>query len=196
MGTENVKREPLHVLEEALKGGVTIFQFREKGLNALQGDAYVEFAKQCQTLCKQHNVPFIVNDDLELAVKLDADGLHIGQDDSAVETARQAMAGKILGVSVHSFDEAEQAIQAGADYVGIGPIFATTSKDDAEPPCGTDFLQQVVARYPSLPIVGIGGITADNAKQVLTTGIDGIAVISAISLDNNPFEAAQNLAKL
>lgn len=196
MGTENVQNEPLHVLEEALKGGVTIFQFREKGLNALQEEAYIEFARACQALCKQYNVPFIVNDDIELAVKLDADGLHIGQDDGAVETARQAMKGKILGVSVHSFDEAQQAIQAGADYVGIGPVFATQSKADAESPCGTDFLQQVVARYPALPIVGIGGITADNAKQVLATGIDGIAVISAISLADNPLEAAQYLANL
>lgn len=196
MGTENVQNEPLHVLEEALQGGVTIFQFREKGPKALQGEAYIEFAKACQSLCKQYHVPFIVNDDIELAVKLDADGLHIGQDDGAVETARQAMKGKILGVSVHSFDEAQQAIQAGADYVGIGPVFATQSKADTEPPCGTDFLQQVVTRYPSLPIVGIGGITADNAKQVLATGIDGIAVISAISLADNPLEAAQYLARL
>ena len=106
------------------------------------------------------------------------------------------MANKILGVSVHSFEEAEQAIQAGADYVGIGPVFATQSKADAEPPCGLDFLQQAASRFTSLPIVGIGGITANNANQVLATGIDGIAVISAISLSNNPFKAAHNLATL
>lgn len=196
MGTANVQSEPLYVLEEALKGGVTMFQFREKGANALQGAAYVNFAKQCQSLCKQYNVPFIVNDDLELAVQLNADGLHIGQDDAAIEAARQAMTGKILGVSVHSFEEAETAIQAGADYVGIGPIFTTQSKADAEPPCGTDFLQQVAIKYPSLPVVGIGGISSNNAAQVLATGIDGIAVISTISLSKNPYETARYLVQL
>lgn len=193
MGTANVKKKPLYVLEEALKGGITAFQFREKGPDALKGYDYVRFAKECQQLCKAYGVPFIVNDDIELAVQLDADGVHIGQDDGAIDIVRQAIGNKYLGVSVHNMEEAEQAIKSGTDYVGIGPIYATQSKADAKKPSGTTFLKEAASRYPSLPIVGIGGITVENGNEVLSAGADGISVISAISLSDNPFEATQKL---
>lgn len=181
MGTTNVKnRQPLEVLEAALQAGITMFQFREKGLDALSDEHYEHFARQCQKLCQQYDVPFIVNDDIELALKLDADGIHIGQDDLHVSLVRQKIGQKILGVSVHSEAELQVALQYGADYVGIGPIYATTSKKDAKPPCGTEFLQQARKLYPQLPIVAIGGIDLHNAYAVLQAGANGVAVISAI----------------
>ncbi|MFF2175001.1 thiamine phosphate synthase [Lysinibacillus sp. NPDC058147] len=181
MGTGNVfKQDPLNVLEKALQSGITMFQYREKGSNTLTGQAYEDFARKCQKLCRQYNVPFIVNDDVELAIKLRADGVHIGQKDSPVSMVRKKIGPMILGVSVHSHTELQTALQYGADYVGIGPIFSTTSKSDANPPSGTDFLQQVRIQYPELPIVAIGGINCSNAPTVFKAGADGIAVISAI----------------
>lgn len=196
MGSNNVlpNVDPLTVLEQALQGGVTIFQLREKGTHALQGDAYIQFAKDCQALCKSYNVPFIINDDVALAVAIHADGVHVGQDDAALHIVRKKIGhDKIVGISVHSIEEAERAIEGGADYVGIGPVFPTQSKADAKPPCGPAFLHEMASRFPHLPFVGIGGITEDNRLQVLEAGADGIAVISAISLQENPKQATQNL---
>ena len=181
MGTQNViAREPLSVLEEALQAGVTMFQYREKGSSALTGVAYEQFARDCQALCKKYSVPFIVNDDVNLAIKLQADGVHIGQDDEAVAQVKKKIGHMILGVSVHTMAEVEEAVACGADYVGIGPIFPTKSKVDAKTPAGTKFLQQVAQSYPDLPIVAIGGITEGNAHVPLTDGADGVAVISTI----------------
>ncbi|MFJ7730976.1 thiamine phosphate synthase [Lysinibacillus sp. NPDC097231] len=181
MGTGNVfNQKPINVLEEALQSGVTMFQFREKGAKALTGQAYENFARLCQKLCRQYNVPFIVNDDVELAVKLSADGVHVGQDDLPISIVREKVGKMLLGVSVHSQEELQTALQYGADYVGIGPIFSTTSKSDAKPPSGTTFLQQVRKQYPTLPIVAIGGINCSNAHMVFKAGADGVAVISAI----------------
>ena len=181
MGTQNVKTgKALDVLEEALQAGVTIFQFREKGDGALTGQKYEQFARKCQTLCKTYNVPFIVNDDVELAVALQADGVHIGQDDEKARKVREKIGNGILGISAHSLEEVAEAVKNGADYVGIGPVFPTKSKADAKSPVGTALLEQVVTKFPDLPAVAIGGITEERASAVLQTGIDGIAVISAI----------------
>jgi len=181
MGTSNVShQEPLVVLEKALRAGITMFQLREKGPYALTGLAYEQFARQCQQLCQHYHVPFIVNDDVDLAVRLGADGVHIGQDDEQIAIARKKMANRILGVSVHSQEELQIAIDHHADYVGIGPIFATTSKSDAQPPCGTNFLQKASKLQPNLPIVAIGGINVINADIVFQAGADGVAVISAL----------------
>jgi len=181
MGTGNVvHQEPLHVLEKALQHGITMFQLREKRPRALTGQEYENFARHCQKLCQRYNVPFIINDDVELAVKLEADGIHIGQEDFPVSKIREKIGKMILGVSVHSQAELQTALQYGADYVGIGPIFATTSKSDANPPSGTKFLQDVRIENPELPIVAIGGINCSNGQSVVNAGADGIAVISAI----------------
>ena len=192
MGSQNVQGDPLYVLEEALKGGITAFQFREKGEGSLVGNDYDEFARKCQDLCKQYMVPFIVNDDLELALRLKADGIHVGQDDAPVKEVRQMFADKLVGVSVHTLADVKDAVLNGADYVGIGPIFPTESKLDAKKPSGCKFLREVHYFYPNLPIVGIGGITLNNMKTVLEVGADGIAVISAISLSDDPLKTVEN----
>lgn len=184
MGSAN-SEEPLQLLEQALLAGITCFQLREKGEAALTGEALEAFAKSCQKLCRQYHVPFIINDYVELAVKIQADGVHIGQDDIDLTAIRQRLFGKIIGVSVHTSAEMEAALQGGADYVGIGPIYETTSKADAKPASGVQFLTTMRTMYPQFPIVGIGGIKEANAKEVIEAGADGVAVISVIcdSLD-------------
>lgn len=179
MGTQNSK-EPLETLEKALQTGISCFQFREKGEGCLTGAAYEAFAFACQKLCKAYNVPFIVNDDIELALKMDADGIHVGQDDVIITEFRTLAKDKIVGVSVHNEQELAQAVRNGADYVGIGPIYPTKSKHDAKPPAGLDFLRTASKQYPHFPIVGIGGIDEHNAHKVRASGADGVAVISVI----------------
>ncbi|WOV89248.1 thiamine phosphate synthase [Sporosarcina oncorhynchi] len=181
MGSVNADN-PLSVLEDALKGGITCFQLREKGIKALQGNEKKAFAQSCQRLCAQYGVPFIVNDDVELAIEIKADGVHVGQDDAcAVEVRKKIGPTKILGVSVHTVEEAKAAKIAGADYIGMGPVYATVSKMDAKPVAGTKMIQEVSGLYPDLPIMGIGGITATNAGPVFQAGASGISVISAIA---------------
>ncbi len=197
MGTANVKnRQPLEILEAALQAGITMFQFREKGQHALTNEHYEHFARQCQNLCRKYNVPFIVNDDIDLALKLNADGIHIGQDDYPVSLVRQKIGQMILGVSVHTATELQVALKYGADYIGIGPIYATTSKNDAKPPCGTEFLQQACSMYPLLPIVAIGGIDCQNASAVIKAGADGVAVISALCESNDIQKTASTFKSL
>nr|WP_106781381.1 thiamine phosphate synthase [Lysinibacillus timonensis] len=185
MGTMNCQRDPLVVLEEALQAGITMFQLREKGENALTGEAYVQFARKCQNLCHDYKVPFLINDDVELALLLDADGIHVGQDDLNINMFRKRAENKIIGVSVHTMEELKQAVLSGADYVGIGPIFKTSSKTDAKPPAGVAFLKKARTEYPNLPIVAIGGISPSNSSLVREAGADGVAVISAISLSED-----------
>lgn len=198
MGTSNTANaDPLTVLEEALRGGVTCFQLREKGPNALIGNEKYMFAQQCKSLCTKFGVPFIVNDDIDLAIALDADGVHIGQDDANVRDVRNRIgAHKIVGLSTHTTAEVEEAIAAGADYVGIGPIFSTQSKSDAKPVAGTGFLEQTRDQFPELQIVGIGGITIDNFVSVIDAGANGIATISSIANAKSPYQTAQQFNDL
>ncbi|WP_027409143.1 thiamine phosphate synthase [Anoxybacteroides tepidamans] len=194
MGSNNCEKNPLKVLEEAIAGGITIFQFREKGKGALLGKEKYALAKELQAICRKHGIPFIVNDDVELALALDADGVHIGQEDEQADVVRQKIGGKILGVSAHNLEEAKRAIEQGADYLGVGPIFPTNTKEDAKEVQGVAVLRRMREYGLSVPIVGIGGIAPSNAKEVIASGADGVAVISAISLAASPRERAQLLA--
>lgn len=183
MGTQNASgKDPLKVVEEALKGGITHFQLREKGAGALQGQELLEFAESCRDLCTQYQVPFLINDDVELALTVGADGIHIGQEDMDCGQAR-ALIGKekILGVSVHSLEEAKIAVDAGANYLGMGPVYGTRSKADAKRPAGTAGIKEVTSHFPLTPVFGIGGITPQNAPEVWQAGACGVAVISALS---------------
>lgn len=197
MGSVNCSQSPECVLEQAIAGGITLFQYREKGEQALKGSAYVELARRLQDICRQHQVPFIVNDDLELALELDVDGLHVGQDDDPAAWIRHRLGpDKIVGVSAHSLTEASRAIADGADYLGIGPIYPTISKDDAQPVRGTEVIRQLRRSGLNIPLVGIGGIHDQNAAPVLTDGADGVAVISAIAAADEPSAAARHLKKV
>lgn len=195
-GSNNCLKNPAEVLEEAIDGGVTIFQFREKGKDAFKGTEKVMFAKKLQTICRANKIPFIVNDDIELALQLNADGVHIGQEDEPVSEVRKKIGDKILGVSAHSLAEVQLAIENGADYLGLGPIYPTDTKEDAKAVQGTSLLEMVRDTGIDIPIVGIGGINADNADEVVKAGADGVAVITAISHSSNPADAAGKLKNI
>lgn len=192
MGSSDCE-EPLVILERALQAGITCFQLREKGITRLQGDAYHAFAQACQMLCQHYQVPFIVNDDVTLALALDAEGIHIGQEDYPFAYVRDVAPTKIIGVSVHTEQQMDEAVRLGADYVGIGPIYPTLSKADAQPPAGVAFLQRMRAKYPKYPIVAIGGIQPTNSASVRRAGADGVAVISALTTTSNMKKTIEQL---
>lgn len=181
-GSNNLPKEtPLEALEEALAAGVTLFQFREKGEGALTGTAYEEFARACQALCKQYKVPFIVNDDVDLAILLQADGVHIGQSDrNCAEVRKKVGANQWIGVSANTCEQAQQAVNDGANYIGVGPVYATSTKRDTEPVLGVAGLQEI-AQAVSCPLVAIGGITVERTPAIIQAGADGVSVISAIA---------------
>lgn len=192
MGSANCGgRPPGDIVQAAIAGGITLFQFREKGSGALAGDDRLALCLELRDICRAGGIPFIVNDDLQLAIEADADGLHVGQEDRPAAAIRASLGpDKLLGVSAHTLEEAQQAIADGADYLGIGPVYPTGSKADALPPQGTSLLQRLRASGISAPLAGIGGITPSNASTVRAAGADGIAVISAIAGTANPALAA------
>ncbi|WP_246938928.1 thiamine phosphate synthase [Bacillus pinisoli] len=196
MGSNNCSVDPVYVLEQAILGGVTCFQFREKGEGSLVGEAKVKLAKKLQTVCQQYHVPFIVNDDIELAVAVGADGVHIGQEDEAIDAVRAKMGNMMIGVSCHNLEEARQAIESGADYIGVGPMYPTKTKLDTRNVVGPALIKSLRDAQLSIPMVGIGGIHEANADAVIQAGADGIAVISAISQQENPKLAAENLKRI
>lgn len=170
-------------LEAALQQGITCYQFREKGDFSLQEPEQIEqLAQDCQILCQQYNVPFIVNNDVALAKKLNADGIHVGQKDfPVVQLAQQLSSKMLIGLSVNTLEQAQQHNQSAfVDYYGCGPIFPTISKADAEPAVGIEFIQRLRECGITKPLVAIGGIKAEHAHSLRETGADGVAVISTI----------------
>lgn len=197
MGSVNCRLSPAETLTEAIAGGITMFQFREKGTGALKGAAAFDLAKELRDICRSHHVPFIVNDDINLAVALDADGIHVGQEDEPASLIRQRLGEhKIVGVSAHSLHEARQAVKDGADYLGIGPVYPTSSKDDASQVRGTAVIEELRQAGLTIPLVGIGGITAHNASPVIRAGADGISVISAIAAAGNISSTVQQFLRI
>ncbi|MCD8510906.1 MAG: thiamine phosphate synthase [Bacillus sp. (in: Bacteria)] len=195
-GTANVTKPLPEVLRDAIDGGVTLFQYREKGTGALTGDAYKQLGEELKAICHANGVPFIVNDDVDLALALDADGVHIGQEDDKVEEVRHRIGDRVLGVSAHTLEEAKKALAEGADYLGVGPVFPTSSKSDTREVCGPDFIASLREQGVEAPIVAIGGITVGNASEVVASKADGLSVISAISHAADPSEAARQLTKI
>lgn len=192
-GSINCLKSPSEVLTEAIAGGITLFQFREKGTGALVGQEKKALAIELQKVCRAHHIPFLVNDDVDLALELDADGVHIGQDDESVESVRARIGDKILGVSAHTIEEAELAISQGADYLGIGPVYPTKTKEDAREAAGFTLIQELRKMGNAIPIVGIGGINEENSAAVVDAGANGVSVISSISNAANIAEAAQKI---
>ena len=164
------------VVEESLKGGVTFLQLREKELDS---ETFLEEALKIKDVCRKYKVPFIINDNVDVAVASDADGIHIGQEDAAIGDVRKRVgAGKIIGVSAQTVEQAVLAESQGADYLGVGAVFKTGSKDDAED-VSLETLRKICDAV-SIPVVAIGGITENNLSLLKGSGIAGIAVISAI----------------
>ena len=168
---------------------MTFLQLREKQLDE---DHFLEEAKKLQGLCSEYNVPFIINDNVEIALAINADGVHIGQSDMEMKEAREKLGpDKIIGVSAHTKEEALLAQAQGADYLGVGAVFPTSSKDDAES-VSYETLKEI-CDVVSIPVVAIGGITKDNLHQLSGSGISGISVISAIYAQPDIKEAAREL---
>ena len=176
-------------VESALKGGATFIQLREKDLDK---EAFLKEALAVKALCRQFNVPFVINDNVEIARLADADGVHLGQDDMPVEQARQILgANKIIGVSAHTVEQALQAQRGGADYLGVGAVFNTSTKLDAEPMSKETV--KAICSAVSIPVVAIGGITRENLLQLSGCGLSGAAVVSALFSQPDIEQAAKEL---
>lgn len=179
-------------VEEALKGGATCMQLREKDLDA---DSFMEEAIIIKDLCQKYKVPFIINDNVELAVACDADGVHVGQGDMPVAEVRKRIgADKILGVSAQTIEQAKKAQQDGADYLGVGAVFTTSTKKDAN--TVTKEMLNKICEEVSIPVVAIGGISKFNLMQLKGSGIDGVAVVSAIFASSDIEQSTKELLML
>lgn len=179
-------------VEAALVGGITFLQLREKNLGY---DEFLQEAIELKKLTDFYHVPFVINDNVEIALACDADGVHVGQEDMPVEKVRDLIGrDKILGVSAQNVEQAIAAEKAGADYLGIGSVFPTSTKSDAKPM--TFETVQEICRSVSIPIVAIGGITKTNILELSGSGVDGVAVVSAIFAQSDITVATKALRKL
>lgn len=180
------------VVEKALKGGATFVQLREK---ELENRKFLEEAKEIKELCKKYHVPFVVNDNVDIALAVDADGVHVGQNDMEAGNVRELIGrDKILGVSAQTVEQAVLAEKRGADYLGVGAVFHTGSKADA------DYVSygtlKEICKAVNIPVVAIGGISKDKIMELTGSGICGIAVISAIFAQPDIVRATAQLKEL
>ena len=182
-------RSLYEVVKESLDGGATFIQLREKDLDE---ETFLQEAKELQQLCREYNVPFVVNDNVDIAIEMDADGVHVGQSDMEAGDVRAKLGpDKIIGVSAGTVEEAVLAEKRGADYLGVGAVFPTGSKDDAiDVPHDT---LKAICEAVSIPVIAIGGITQENVSELSETGICGIAVISAIYAKPDIKKATEDL---
>ncbi|MDO4430676.1 MAG: thiamine phosphate synthase [Lonepinella koalarum] len=193
----NVSENLLSILEQALVAGITCFQFRDKGKNSLEAEPekQKQLAKQCLELCRKYHVPFIINDNVQLAIEIGADGIHVGQKDMAVsEVLAQTKHKLIVGLSTNNLDqvfEAEKNVEI--DYIGVGPIFPTNSKADHSPALGIDYVANLKKQGITKPFVTIGGVNEESARKLKALGADGVAVISAIIKSENIAETVKQL---
>jgi len=180
------------VVESVLENGATFLQIREKDLSP---DAFEAEAERLKTLCARRGVPFVVNDSVEIALQCDADGVHVGQSDIKGRDIRTIIGpDKILGISAGTVEEAVAAENAGADYIGVGAIFGTSTKKNARN-MTMERLKEIVSSV-SIPVVAIGGISAENILQLCGSGVDGVAVVSAIFAAEDPGRATADLLQL
>ena len=178
-------------VEKAILGGVTFVQLREKEAD---DESFLKLAREVQAVCKKYKVPFVINDRVDIAKAVDADGVHVGQDDESAKMAREELGpDKIIGVSCKTVEQALKAQRDGADYLGVGAMFATGTKGDAKT-ISYERLQTVCSAS-ELPVVAIGGITLDNMETLAGSGISGIAVVSAIFAQDDPQTAAEELKR-
>lgn len=164
-------------VKAAIKGGARVVQYREKGMAR---EEMIEEAKKLKEICKENNVLFLINDFVDVALEADADGVHLGTGDMPYKKARESFgAGKIIGLTVHNKEEAVGFENLGADYLGVSPVFNTATKEDAGEGMGIERLKEIVNSV-NIPCIAIGGIDENNVIEVAKTGVDGVAMISAI----------------
>jgi thiamine-phosphate pyrophosphorylase len=180
----------LELAKMAIRGGADTIQFRQK-VGATR--EMIEIVRQLKQLCMDSGVTLIVNDRVDVAIAAEADGIHLGQDDFPIPLARKLLGeSRIIGGSAAILKEAQKRLAEGADYIGFGPVYPTTSKADADPVTGIKLLEQVVEAIP-LPIIAIGGISVENTPEVMRAGARGIAVISAVCCQEEPEQATREL---
>jgi thiamine-phosphate pyrophosphorylase len=186
-------RSNLEIVTAAVDGGVTIVQLREKDCPTLE---LIEQAQSIKAYLKARNVPLIINDRVDIAQAVKADGVHLGQTDMPLEAAKRILGAEmIIGISAESIEDALAAEKGGADYLGVSPIYATPTKTDTAPALGLKGLRDI-RKAVKLPLVGIGGLNRDNAADVIRNGSDGVAVVSAIVAADDPEAAARELKQV
>jgi thiamine-phosphate pyrophosphorylase len=186
------KRQLWEQVEDAIRGGATFIQLREKELDSQQ---FLEEAIQIKKITDQYHIPFVINDDVDIAIACGADGVHVGQKDMEARSVREKLGNdKIIGVSVQTVEQAITAEKNGADYLGVGAMFPTSTKEDAAD-VSFDTLK-AICNAVSIPVVAIGGINAKNVMQLKGSGVDGIAVVSAIFAEDNIMLATQELVDI
>lgn len=186
-------RTTVEIVEAAVSGGVTCVQLREKECGTRE---FIREARTIKPLLAEKNIPLIINDRLDVALAIEADGVHLGQNDMHIGDARKiAGPGMIIGISAESVEDAVQAEKDGADYIGVSPVFATPTKTDTAVPLGLNGVAEIRKRI-DIPLVGIGGINDTNAASVISAGAHGIAVVSAIVSADDPADAAKFLKKI
>lgn len=182
----------LKTIEEAIKGGVTVVQIREKTADTLD---FYNLALKVKNITTKYNIPLIINDRVDVALAIDADGVHVGQSDMPCDVTRKLIGkDKILGVSAATINEAKKAEKDGADYIGTGAVFPTSTKDDASNVTKNE-LKKIVKSI-NIPVVAIGGINESNAEQLTDTGIAGLSVVSAIMKSDNPKKSSEKLLNI
>jgi len=180
-------------VSEAIEGGVTLIQVREKNISTRE---FFKVAKEVKEVTNKYNIPLIINDRIDIALAIDADGVHLGQSDMPIEMARKILGkDKIIGISAGSLSEALEAEQNGADYLGIGTVFFTGTKNDIEEPIGIEGLKEIVNNI-KIPSVAIGGINKNNCAEVMSAGVNGISLISAILSNDNIQASSRNLRNI
>ena len=180
-------RSTIEVVEEIIRGGATIIQLREKNLSTR---VFFENALTIRKITKRAGIPLIINDRMDIALAVNADGIHLGEEDLPLKYARKIAPHLIIGYSADSVLDAQLAEKDGADYLGVGSVFPTTTKVDASPAIGIQRLEEI-KKAVSIPVVAIGGINLANLPEVIQAGVDGVAVVSAIVADASPFRAAK-----
>ena len=186
-------RSTLEIVSAAVKGGATVVQLREKNCSTRE---FIEQAMNIKDFLKTHSVPLVINDRVDVAQAVKADGVHLGQTDMPLEMAKGILGDTmIIGISTESVQDGIEAEKGGADYLGVSPIYATPTKTDTAPPLGLEGLLEI-SKAVNLPLVGIGGLSRNNAAEVIRSGADGVAVVSAIVAADDPETAARELKKI
>ena len=186
-------RSTLEIVSAAVKGGATVVQLREKNCSTRE---FIEQAMHIKDFLKTHSVPLVINDRVDVAQAVKADGVHLGQTDMPLEMAKGILGDTmIIGISTESVQDGIEAEKGGADYLGVSPIYATPTKTDTAPPLGLEGLREI-RKAVNLPLVGIGGLSRNNAAEVVRSGADGVAVVSAIVAADDPETAARELKKI
>lgn len=179
-------------VEATILGGATFIQMREKSLNI---DDFLREALEIQEVCNKYNIPFVIDDNVEIALKSGADGVHLGQNDMSITKAREILGSeKIIGATARTVEQALKAEAEGADYIGSGAVFTTSTKTDTVPLSFENLSE--ICNSVNIPVVAIGGICADNIKMLKGSGISGVAVVSAIFSAEDVKSATENLKKL